>query len=453
MYCRSFQPVVCVAFTLAVLAAATAPPTHGAEDAGRAFYVHSERGSDDSPGTMRAPWKSLGKVDGYTFAPGDTVYFARGSRFTGGFVVRDSGEPGRPITFTAYGEGPAPAFSNPRYERLNGNAIQIAGSHIVIDGLFFHTCPKSPVVEDIRTLGAIFIGLGADHNVVRNCEMTRTPVGIQVYGQHSLITHNYIHDNNVPIRPHWGPMCVVVCTSNNEIAYNRFENYSAPSNEYGHDGGAIEINDRAFPKENVRIHHNFSSRNQGFVEFVGRVKQENFVFHHNISDDYQSFLGFTGPCVNMRIENNTVIRVRAHARPDSENVVFWSYFDNENIVFRNNIFVYDPSRVEPVYARGKYERDHNLYFRTDNPKVEDHASLAAYNRYVLGGGAWLGEGSAIGDPLFVDFENRDLRLRADSPAIDAGARLGYTKDFADNPIAAGSAPDIGAYEYQRVQQD
>lgn len=438
----------CAVLALIALSATLPAPAYGAEDGGRAFYVDSRVGSDEAPGTLQAPWKSLDKVEAHSFLPGDTVYFARGSQFTGGFVVRDSGESGRPITFTAYGEGTAPAFSNPTYEHLNGNAIQVAGSHIVIDGLFFETCPKSPIIEDIRTLGAIFIGVGADHNIVRNCEMTRTPVGIQVYGQYCLVTKNYIHDNDVSIRPHWGPMCVVVCTSNNEISYNRFENYSAPSNEYGHDGGAIEINDRAHPKENIRIHHNYSSGNQGFVEFVGRVKQEGFVFHHNVSDDFQSFLGFTGPCTDMRVENNTVIRVRSHTRPDSEDVVFWSYFDNEDIVFRNNIFVYDPDKVEAVYARGKFPRDHNLYYRTDNPELENQASRAAYNRYVLGGGAWLGEGGVIANPLFVDFENRDFRLRADSPAIDAGASLGYTKDFDDNPIASGSAPDMGAYEYQ-----
>ncbi len=132
---------------------------------------------------------------------------------------------------------------------------------------------------------------GADHNTVRNCEITETPIGIQVYGERALITRNHIHDCNTPTQPNWGPACVFVNTSNNEISHNRFENFAAPSEEYGHDGGAIEINDRRIPKENVHIHHNWSSRNQGFIEFVGLVKQDNTWIHHNICDDYQSFLG------------------------------------------------------------------------------------------------------------------------------------------------------------------
>jgi hypothetical protein len=278
---------VLICFVLAILLGPR--PCEGGLDRQSAYYVSNE-GNDAHPGTKELPWRTLGKISSYDFIPGDTIHFARGSRFTGGFIIDSSGQPGRPITFTSYGHGTPPVFTNPRYSRLKGNAIRINGSYVVIDGLFFHNCPKSPVCEDIRTLGAVFISASADHNIVQNCEMTKTPIGIQTYGQHTLITRNHIHDNNVAIQPHWGPVCVFVCTSNNEISYNRFENYRAPSNEYGHDGGAIEINDRDFPKENIRIHHNLSYRNQGFIEFVGRVKQDNIVVHHNVSEDYQSLL-------------------------------------------------------------------------------------------------------------------------------------------------------------------
>jgi len=418
----------------------------------RAYYINSKTGSDDNPGTIDAPWQTLERINNYDFAPGDSVLFARGSTFTGGFVIKSSGKPDSPIIFTAYGQGSKPVFSNPRYSNLNGNAIRITGSHIIIDDLFFYNCPKSPVCQDICTIGAIFITVGADQNIVRNCEMTKTPIGIQTYGQHTLITQNYIHDNNVAIKPHWGPVCVFVNTSNNEVSYNTFENYSSASNEYGHDGGAIEINDRDYPKENIIIHHNYSYKNQGFIEFVGLVKQDNMIIHHNVCEDYQSFIGFTGPCNNIRVENNTVIRLLAHDRPDSEDVTFWFYYDNSNLIFRNNIFVYDPVRVEGVFARGEFIHDHNLYYRIDNPKPLDSVNYSAFERLVVGAGAHHGKGGKISDPLFVDFENRDYRLRADSPAVDAGVDLDYKLDFDNNPIPSGSAPDMGAYERQQEQE-
>ena len=185
---------------------------------------------------------------------------------------------------------------------------------------------------------------------------------------------NYIHDNNAPIQPYWGPMCVMICSSHNEVAYNRFVNYCAPSAEYGHDGGAIEIHDRRFLKEDIRIHHNLSLRNQGFIEWVGRVKQDNFLIHHNVCMDYQSFLGFTGPCTNIRVENNTVVRILAHDQADSEDVVFWRYLSgNTNISFRNNIFVYDAARVEPVFSRGEPEHSYNLVL-PDRPSQHPQTS-------------------------------------------------------------------------------
>ena len=102
-------------------------------------------------------------------------------------------------------------------------------------------------------------------------------------------------------------MGVVIAGSHNEVAYNRFENYVAPSAEYGHDGGAIEINDRSLAKEDIHVHHNLSLRNQGFIEWVGKVRQDNFRIHHNVCMDYQSFLGFSGPCTNFKVEHNTVV--------------------------------------------------------------------------------------------------------------------------------------------------
>lgn len=405
------------------------------------FYVASH-GNDDNPGTKELPWKTLAPVSVQTFAPGDRVFFARGSKFEGGFVISSSGKPGKPIVFTAYGEGPTPIFTNPRYDSLNGNAIQIKGSHIVIDGLYFYDCPKSPVTVDIRTLGAVFIALEADHNIVKNCEMTKTPVGIQVYGQHNLITHNYIHDNNVPIRPHWGPLCVIVCTSNNEISYNRFENYVAPSNEYGHDGGAIEINDGDYDKVSLKIHHNYSSRNQGFIENIqSDCVSDNWVISHNVCDDYQSWLGLTN-VTNIRVEHNTVLRVRTHA---GYNDFSWfnEHLGDNSVSFRNNIFVLGDG-IPPVYYHGdgkNQHHDHNLYYCIDGRTFENGGTYD-----VLG--TPLGKGEIIANPLFVDYANRDLRLRKGSPAIDAGASLGYELDFDNKPIPSGEAPDMGAYEYQ-----
>ncbi|HVV00194.1 MAG TPA: choice-of-anchor Q domain-containing protein [Verrucomicrobiae bacterium] len=413
---------------------------------GRSFYLNS-RSRPPGDGSLQRPWRDLQPLRETRFNPGDHIYFACGSRFEGGFAVNQPGTAAAPIVFESYGKGVAPRFANPRLESLDGNAIRLNGSHIEVRGLFFERCPANPVPADIHALGAIFLTTNANDCIVRGCEITRTPIGITVYGERNLITRNFIHDNNAPIEPHWGPICVVVCSSTNEISYNRFVNYCAPSKEYGHDGGAIEINDRSLPKEHILIHHNFSLRNQGFIEFVGRVTQDDFIIHHNVCMDYQSFLGLTGPCSNIRVEHNTVVRTLAHEKDDSEDVVFWNYFTNTNISFQNNIFVYNAARVDPVFARGEFHHTYNLYFRAGRPRILPQPNEAAYERKYLGGSAHLREGEIIGDPLFRNLRNGDFHLRPGSPAIDAGTDLHYTRDFDDLPMPMGKAPDMGAFEF------
>jgi hypothetical protein len=414
----------------------------------REYYIDSNSPSQGGDGTREKPWQTLGPLRALVLHPGDSVNFASGSHFQGGFAVNQSGTATAPVTIKPYGSGAAPRFANPDSAVLNGNAIRINGSHVIVDGFFFENCPINPVATDIHLLGAVFLTTNANHCIVRNCEMTKTPLGITVYGQHNLVTRNYIHDNNQPIQPHWGPICVVVCGSHNEISYNRFVNYSAPSHEYGHDGGAIEIHDRSLPKEDIVIHHNLSLKNQGFTEFVGKVKQDNFLIHHNVCMDYQSFLGLTGPCTNFRIEHNTVLRTLAHPEDDSEDVIFWNYGANTNINLRNNIFVYDPSRVEPIFARGEFRHDHNLFYRTDHAELLKAANQDAYQRKYLGGGAHLHAGDKIGDPLFHDFAKSDFHLTAASPARGAGTNLNYKIAFDGQSIPSDTAPSMGAFEYR-----
>jgi hypothetical protein len=142
------------------------------------------------------------------------------------------------------------------------------------------------------------------------------------------------------------------------------------------------------------------------------------------------------------VENNTVIRVRRHA---GYNDFSWfnDYLGSNDVVFRNNIFVIG-NGIPPVYYHGDGKNQHheyNLYYCIDRSSYVDGGTFD-----VLG--TPLGKDEIIANPLFVDFSNRDLRLKAGSPAIDAGVNLGYKLDFDNNPVYSGNNPDMGAYEYQ-----
>lgn len=403
-----------------------------------AFYVASY-GNDANPGTKESPWRTFTPVNDHTFAPGDTVYFARGSSFSGGLLIKCSGTLDKPITFTAYGSGPAPRFINPDLSVINGNMIQMRGSHIIIDGLYFHDGLSANPDKGVgaRQVGTVFITLGADNNIIKNCEMENCPIGVQCYGQNCLITQNHIHDCNRFLSfPNWGPIGIMVATSNNEISYNKITNYTVSGGAFGADGGAIEIDNEAYAKENINIHHNYSSGNEGFLEIIGGTPStDNVRASYNVSDDYQQFIFFWSG-TNCFVENNTVLCLR----PSNSRVRVVFSFQYGGITVRNNIFVLvnglQVFTGDSVYTATHWDQphNHNIYYSADGSQADPC-------------GKPLGVGDIIADPLFVDLANRDLHLQQGSPAIDAGIDVGLSQDFDNKMVPAGKAPDIGAYEY------
>ena len=50
------------------------------------------------------------------------------------------------------------------------------------------------------------------------------------------------------------------------------------------------------------------------------------------------------------------------------------------------------------------------------------------------------------DPTTIALDPSGYAPKASSPALNHGTDLGFTQDFAGNPVPAGTAPDIGPYE-------
>jgi len=98
------------------------PPLAGA----RTFYVDCSSGSDDSEGSSAAAaWRTLAKVSGTAFSPGDSILLARGTRCAGQLWPKGSGEEGRPIRVGAYGAGPLPVIDAGNAE----SAIKLFDQH------------------------------------------------------------------------------------------------------------------------------------------------------------------------------------------------------------------------------------------------------------------------------------------------------------------------------------
>lgn len=431
------------------------------------YYVNSNWGDDTYSGkTKDQPWKGFSNLEKNTFYPGDSILFAKGSKYKGGFVFKSSGTKEKPIVFSnysvgadvikstnrkelenifkKYGAGNPPAFSNPDWNLLNGNIFQIHASHIVINGLYFHdnTNPPNHTKENknVQKLGAVYLALGADHNKVINCEFVNTPVAIKIKGSHNLVSHNYFHDTTTSMAATWGPIAIMIVKPYNEISYNRITNYGSYGGPYGSDGGVIELDgvDVDFEGSHINIHHNISINNHGFLEMAAR-NSDSITVAYNLSDDKNQFIG-GGGMHHLLVINNTVIRKR---EPNVDRHVFWTFYpENNSITVRNNIFVlpgdmkvFGPFVKQEGHHRsliGNQPHDHNLYYSVGNSDPV---------------GVPLGEGDRIADPLFIDFKNGNYRLTKDSPAIDAGIETQYHQDLDGYSVPRNNRVDIGAFEF------
>lgn len=77
-----------------------------------ATYYISNSGNDSNTGLIAAQaWKTLNKVNSWTFKPGDQILFQRGSTFYGSLTVKNSGTAANPITYGAYGTGGNPVIT------------------------------------------------------------------------------------------------------------------------------------------------------------------------------------------------------------------------------------------------------------------------------------------------------------------------------------------------------
>jgi hypothetical protein len=353
------------------------------------------------------------------------VHFGRGSSWTGGLKIDDSGEEGNPIVFRPYGVGNRPIFRNPGNPHNWTTAVEIEADWVLLEGF---------LVQDAHRFG-VRISRDSDHNVVRDIEVTRVGIGIGIQGEHNLVARNYVHDLHLVVNTpggidDFGAVGIWLFNSNNEVCYNRMMNCIASSYDFGSDGGALEWHGYV---DNCYVHHNIGIACRGFLEVGGGAARNNTVAY-NVSIDNGSLVTILlggphgGDVENFWLENNTVVD-----RNDDDGGRFIGFSKGEpsldTLIMRNNVFHVN----KRIAYKSAFSHNHNLYYRGDG-----NTDL----------GLSLNDTEQFADPLFVNLDGEDLRLQPGSPAIDGGIDLGYSLDFDDRPVPVGQAPDMGAFEFQ-----
>jgi hypothetical protein len=414
---KKVQPLLVISsFAFALSSFMTAQATN--------YYVDSASGSDSNSGTLpSAPWKTLSKVNNTTFQAGTTINFKRGSVWSGNLQIKNSGTSASPITYQAYDTGNPPQIKDPGV--TYGHSINITGDYNVV---------KDFLLTDAHEAG-VMIQSGADHNIVSNNDITTSGTGVTIRGQFNLITKNHVHDLTMIVDDtspsnDYGAVCFWLSAGNNEISYNRGINCKAHSYDFGFDGGFVEVYNQG---DNSNIHHNYAENTGGFFELGagGGGSAQNVKVAYNVMYNTNGGVCFNQGSYdisvsNFRFEHNTYVATSGSAGYR----VFFCTNDYSPVQARNNVFY---SNLQ-IANNGNFSHTNNLYYMTNMVNGS-------------GVGYTLGSGEKMGDPLFANLEAKDMHLTSASPAIDAGADLGYNKDYDDRTVPVGSAADMGAYEF------
>ncbi len=418
----------------------------------KTYYIDSQNGDDNNDGLSKdTPWKSHTMVSTVTFQPGDTIAFRRGSQFTGPIQFTESGTEQNPIVITSYGEGEFPRFTNPNDNDMNGNCIRILGSWIILENLCFHDTPPTKDwhrLTSIFKMGAVLNMEGANHNIIRNNVFIRCTKAIQSTGEYTLITNNYMDGPNHALwyeegaKGGWGPIGIHLGIGNQEVSYNVIKNYLTTNSPYGSDGGAIELDDGRFHKDNFYIHHNYTEGNAGFIEsswgadynpYVQEVHNLRVAFNVNV--DGQDWLYMWAPCHDCYFDNNTVIRTHDFTSPLND----VAYLAFGGIHFRNNLFVYNARDAYQGPGAHGVITENNWYLN-----INDWSKIH-----------WDPNQAGSGDPGLVDLENGDYHLKSDSPLRGRGVNLSeyYSVDYEGNTLSESGAWDVGALQFPGSSPD
>ncbi len=403
---------------------------------GHRVYVVSNQGDDNAPGNEAQPWKTLSKAASMAGA-GDIV-LVRGGTYKQQLVPLNSGAPGSPVVFSAY----------------PGEKVILEGSGL---NLTRNIEPGSPFSGVIHVNGINHVWI-VGFTVQNAAEM-----GIMAYNCTDIVIQdNYVSQSASSGVAVWKSTQVLV--DNNEIYKankskgqenlsigedtNDFEvryNHVHHSASTGNGGEGLSLKDGS---SNGRIHHNHvHDIKPALCMYVDawNTHTENLKIHHNrLHDCNPHGLAITaergGTLKNIEVYNNvmynntiTGVHVGAGFQPDTDGIKIYnnSFYNNgknndfgASIILKNrnakNIQVFNNACDSTVSQISVLTNITNLTIKN--------------NLFAREQDKWNGEDNGenyyVGDPLWMDPDNGDFRLRSGSPAIGHGSSgLNAVTDF------------------------
>lgn len=448
-----------------------------------AIYYIKNGGNDALDGLSDAnAWATISKVNSFTFSPGDSVLFKKGSTWREyiSFAPPAGTAAGR-ITYSSYGTGNKPLFLGSREESADSDWVD-QGSNIWknvddyfsygdgVGNLIFNdeeSCGKKELTFGaVDTQGDWFwndaegavylysVGNPGTYYSKIECALDRTVI--------NLGSRDYITLDGLDIR--YGGYhgiegasgCDNITIRNCHISYiggcefpdvnarvgNGIQFWQAATNILIECNYVEEIYDDAITPQTSTSTDTYTVQ----IDIINNVIKNCRLGLHTFERSVNS-------TIEMNWYNNTIIGMGrewgANQRPDSTFPArsiriagvtgTINYFNIKNNIFYEAdhylFYSYDPLPAITF--------DYNLYYNT----IGDIAAIdtTVYSTLSSWQAATSQEAHAVGaDPLFFNEAGSDYRLSSNSPGVNAGVNVGLTTDYAGRPVS--DPPYIGAYD-------
>jgi hypothetical protein len=373
------------------------------------YYINSENGNDNNSGTSAdSPWKSLSKVNSYSFKPGDSILFKKNSIWKGQLLIKQNGAPGNPIVYSSYGSGNPPVIDGNNTEHYCIYVYQ--SSKVTVDGFQSINSGKNDGINiEVKS---------CEHCIIKNCNIiVNMRAGILAENNnYCTFQNNQITTLNAFI-PDQADGIYAQRNSNDVYDGNNIVDYNK-SEEQHSDCIQLYLETDAVVKNNYLEQDNNKLGNaQGLyctIPYGTHIYYNNIINCPNTNAQLLGFLNLKKGTGTLRAFNNTLVGGKMN--------VFRT--DDRSPVVRNNIFV----------TRGNYSM-----FRIDSPL--DPSADINYNLYSSQKNKpvnYLDNEYSFSDWQNMGHEkngiNEDPKLKKDftltpkSPAINKGSDIsGFVK--------------------------
>lgn len=317
---------------------------------------------------------------------------------------------------------------------------------------------RHAVFEDCELAHAgengLWLDRGSSDNVLRRCEIhdlggSAVFVGPRIYDgkaetavERNTVDNCWIHDGSHIFRGSQGLW--IGKSSHNQVTHNEISDFHHIGISVGHSWGYAPSTAHHNLIAFNHVHHicNGYFSDGGGIYTLG-ISPGTVIRNNVVHDVTPTPLMPIGGCGIYHDEGSTGILVENNLVHDVGAAAYHQHYGRENSA-RNNIFAFggrDPITCARVEEHLSYTFESNIVVSADGQVISDHYSplraKTVFRRNLywdisgkpprfagLSFSQWQASGrdqdSRIDDPLFVDLENRDFRLRANSPALALG---------------------------------